>query len=174
MQFTQTQLITGGRSNLNFWSFVPNLSVSKGVVSTQSQHDTLLCGAMMGEKLITGTSEGSFITWDLTENKIVGEVKAHTSAVTSLRDCPEGIVSGSSDGLVTIWVWSSDAFQKKRSFDVGTTSAIHSLEICPHSNGHSTMKILAVSDSTCFEISCVTGRVTKAAKIPTAGEESTC
>mmetsp|Transcript_21445 Transcript_21445/g.36383 ORF Transcript_21445/g.36383 Transcript_21445/m.36383 type:complete len:120 (-) Transcript_21445:350-709(-) len=100
------------------------------------------------------------------------EVKAHNSSVTSLRACPEGIVSGSSDGLVTIW--SSDAFQKKRSFDVGTTSAIHSLDICPHSNGHSTMKILAVSDSTCFEISCVTGRVTNAAKIPTAGEESTC
>mmetsp|Transcript_32117 Transcript_32117/g.64971 ORF Transcript_32117/g.64971 Transcript_32117/m.64971 type:complete len:756 (-) Transcript_32117:1728-3995(-) len=172
VQFTQTQLITGGRNNLNFWSFVPNLSVSKGVVSTQSQHDTLLCGAMMGDTLLTGTSEGSFVTWDLTENKIVGEVKAHNSSVTSLRACPEGIVSGSSDGLVTIW--SSDAFQKKRSFDVGTTSAIHSLDICPHSNGHSTMKILAVSDSTCFEISCVTGRVTNAAKIPTAGEESTC
>jgi len=175
VQFTQTQLITGGRNNLNFWSFVPNLSVSKGVVSTQSQDDTLLlCGALVGDTLLTGTSKGSFVTWDLTENKIVSEVKAHNSSVTSLSACPEGIVSGSSDGLVTIWVWSSDAFQKKHSFDVGTTSAIHSLDIWPHSNGHSTMKILAVSDSTCFEISCVTGRVTKAAKIPTAGEESTC
>lgn len=167
VQFTQTQLITGGRNNLNFWSFVPNLSVSKGLVSK-----TLLCSAMMDGKLITGTSEGSFVIWDLTEKKIVREFKAHNSRVTSLCACPEGIISGCSDGSITIW--SRDTFQKKHSFDVGTTAAIHSLDICPHSNGLSTMKILAVSDSICFVVSCVTGHVTNAAKIPTAGDVSAC
>lgn len=171
VQFTQTQLITGGRNHLNFWSFAPNLSVSKGVVTTQSRDDTLLCGAMMEDKLITGTSEGNFAIWDLTEKKIVRELKAHNSRVTSLCACPEGIISGCSDGSITIW--SRDTFQKKHTFDVGTTT-IHSLDICPHSNGHSTMKILAVTDSSCFIVSCVTGRVTNVAKIPTAGDVSAC
>ncbi len=169
VQFTQTQLIAGGRNNLNFWSFAPNLSVCKGVVS---RNDALLCSAMMNGKLITGTSEGSFVIWDITEKKIVKEFKAHNSHVTSLCACREGIISGCSDGSITIW--SSDTFQKKRSFHVGTSRAIDSIDICPHSNGLSTMKILAVSDSKCFIVSCVTGSVTSAAKIPTAGEVSAC
>ena len=174
VQFTQTlSLITGGRNTLNFWSFVPSLSVSKGVLSTQCQGETFLCGAILGDKLITGTSDGSFITWDLLEKKIVSEFKAHAkgSVATSLLVCPEGVVSASSDGLVTIW--SSD-LEKMHSFDVGTKSAIHSLDIRPHSNGQSTMKILVLSDSKCFEISCITGHVSNVATIPTIGGVSTC
>ena len=172
VQFTQTQLITGGRNNLIFWSFAPSLAVSKGIVLTQGQDDTLLCGAMMEDKFITGTSEGSFVTWDPTTKKIVTEFKAHNSSVTSLCACPEGIISGSGDGFITIW--SSDTFEKKRSFDVGTKCKIDSLDICPHSNGLSTLKILAVSNSNCFVLSCITGRVTVATEIPSAGEVSTC
>jgi WD40 repeat protein len=172
VQFTQTHLITGGRNNLNFWSFVPTLSVSKRVLSTQCQGETFLCGAVMGDKLVTGTSNGNFVTWDLTEKKILSEFKAHNNGcVTFLCACPEGIVSASSDGLVTIW--SSD-LEKMHSFDVGTKSPIHSLDIRPHSNGQSTIIILALSDSTCFEISCITGRVVSVANIPSVGEVSTC
>ena len=161
LQFAQSHdLIIGGRNCLNFYSFEPSLSVSRGDLSTaQCQGETLLCGAMMGEeKLITGTSGGTLITWNVTEKKIVNEFKAHSGgSVTSLCSCAEGIVSASSDGFISIW---SHSLQKMNVYQTTRSSVIHSLDVSLHSNKMSTMKILASSDdSDCFEISCVTGNV---------------
>jgi len=158
LQFTQTHLVAGGK-NLNFWSFFPNLSVSKGVLSAQCQGETFLCGAVMGDKLVTGTSGGRFVTWGLAKREIIDEFKAHNNcSITSLCNCPEGVISASSEGHITIW--SSD-MQKIRTFDVGFSNAIHSLDIRPHSDGQTTVKVLAVSESKCvYELSCITGRCT--------------
>ena len=158
LQFTQTHLVAGGK-NLNFWSFFPNLSVSKGVLSAQCQGETFLCGAVMGDKLVTGTSGGRFVTWGLAKREIIDEFKAHNNcSITSLCNCPEGVISASSEGHITIW--SSD-MQKIRTFDVGFSNAIHSLDIRPHSDGQTTVKVLAVSESKCvYELSCITARCT--------------
>jgi hypothetical protein len=171
IQMTQTHLITGGKT-LNFWSFVPTLSVSRGVLSTNYSTEELLCGAIVGDnQLITGTSGGSFITWDIAKKKIVNECQAHTAAITSLCACPEGLVSANSEGLITLW--SSD-MQKIQVFDTGSSSPIHSLDVSLHSNGLSTVKILALDPSNCFEISCITGWVSKTFQLDDKNDVPTC
>ena len=51
--------------------------------------------------------------------------------------------------------------QKSQVFDTESSSPIRSLDVSLHSNGRSTVKILALDPSNCFEISCITGRVSK-------------
>jgi len=170
IQMTQTHLVTGGKT-LNFWSFVPSLSVSKGVLSADYSTE-LLCGAIVGENMfITGTSGGNFITWDMAKKKIVNECQAHTAAITALCACPEGLVSANSEGLITLWT--SD-MQKIQVFDTKSSSPIRSLDISPHSDGRSTRKILALDPSNCFEISCITGRVSKTFQLDGKHDVPTC
>ena len=171
IQMTKTHLITGGKT-LNFWSYAPTLSVSKGVLSTDHNTEELLCGEIVGDdRLITGTSGGTFITWDVAKKKIVSECQAHAAAITALCACPEGLVSANSEGLITLW--SSD-MQKIQVFDTGSSSPIRSLDISLHSNGRSTVKILALDPLNCFEISCITGRVSKTFQFDDKNDVPTC
>jgi len=153
----QAHLVSGGSHHVNFWSERHStLGVSK-----HSHQDTLSCGVSVHETLITGTKSGALVVWE--EQKIVKEVQAHNDGVLSLCACPEGFVSGCCKGVVILW---SNTLQKVASFDVAQSSpsslqsAICSIDITPHLNGSSTMKILVRTRyGEIFEISCLAEQV---------------
>ncbi|KAL7536887.1 hypothetical protein ACHAXR_007473 [Thalassiosira sp. AJA248-18] len=158
----QTHLVSGGRKHVNFWTEQNStLVLSKGVLSKQCIHDTFLCGVPVDEKIVTGTNSGSFVVWE--DKKMVKEIQEHDESVSSLCACPEGLISGCAKGIVILW---SKTLQKVASFDVASSSSspllsrIFSIDITPHTNRSSTMKILVRTQSgEILEISCVTGNI---------------
>lgn len=66
--------------------------------------DTILCLAMLGNMLLSGTESGYIQVWDLDKAQLIHEVAAHTQAVTCLymsEDCT--ILSGSADRSVNLY-----------------------------------------------------------------------
>ena len=154
-------LITGGKNHINFWSEKnSNLLLSKGVLSKEYSDETFTCAATVDEKIVVGTTCGSFIIFE--NKKIAKDIKAHNDGVLCLCACPEGIISGSLDNTVTVW---TKALQKIGSFEVSSSvspfdKAVCALDFQSDLHGASTTKILVgTRSSNIYEISRTTGHV---------------
>lgn len=145
-------LVTSGRNYVSFWSD----EQSNLVLSHRLINENVVSIAALNETIVTGTSAGLLLVWR--DKDIVDKIHAHNRAVLQLITCPEGLVSAS-EGIVTLW---SRALQRIASYEVATTQTICSLDICMNKSREATMKILVGTESTIYEISVVTGRVTVA------------
>jgi WD40 repeat protein len=145
-------LVTSGRNYVSFWSD----EQSNLVLSHRLINENVVSIAALNETIVTGTSAGLLLVWR--DKDIVDKIHAHNRAVLQLITCPEGLVSAS-EGIVTLW---SRALQRIASYEVATTQTICSLDICTNKSREATMKILVGTESTIYEISVVTGRVTVA------------
>jgi len=160
-------LVTGGKQ-VNFWSEqstgLSTLDITKGVLSQNSTSDTFNCGISLDNKLITGTSCGSFVIWE--DKKIVQEDQAHIGSIVTLCKSPEGFISSCSKGIIILW--SSANIQKLASFDIASSQspsqlqlpAICSIDVFSNTSHSSTMKIVARMESDdILEVSTVTGSI---------------
>jgi len=157
-------LVTGGNQHVNFWSEqsgISTLDVSRGDLSQNCTSGTFNCGISLDNKLITGTSCGSFVIWE--DKKIVQEVQSHSGSIVTLCKSPEGFISSCSKGIIILW--SSANIQKIASFNIASSQSpskvqlsIYSIDMFPNTSNSSTMKILARMESTdVLEIPTVTG-----------------
>lgn len=69
------------------------------------QGHTALIGQMqlIGDRLVTGGSDGRVILWDLANNSCIHQLCAHDNSITSLQFTDRYIVSAGNDGRVKLW-----------------------------------------------------------------------
>ena len=58
---------------------------------------------IVGDQIITGSTSGDVISWDMNTHIVSKEIKAHQDAVACLKCNLYFIFSGSSDGVVKLW-----------------------------------------------------------------------
>ena len=68
-----------------------------------SPADTIMCQALAGNTLFTGSFTGEIISW--TENSIANRIKGHGKKINSIYASKDGttLVTGSGDGTVKTW-----------------------------------------------------------------------
>jgi WD40 repeat protein len=150
-------IVSGGRKHVYFWTESnATLTVKKGLLSEMCINDTFTCGVSVNKTmLITGTKSGSLVFWE--ENVIVKEVPAHNGSVMALRACPEGFISGCTQGVVILW--SIAKLEKIASYNI-SSSPIGSIDMIAHSHRSKTTKILIRTEAgDIYEVSCITGKV---------------
>ena len=145
----QIELFALSEKGVSFWT------EQRGALTLEKRQllgRTLTCGARVLDQVTAGTQCGALFV--LQGRKAVDELTdAHNGPVLALSACPEGFVSGDSDGIISIW---SPVLTKISSFD--THSAVFSIDIRPHSNNNeTTMSVLARTErGGIVELSCVT------------------
>lgn len=87
------------------WNFI---DVGQGISLTEVKAESAItCGGLHPDGLIfgTGLSSGVLKMWDIREQKNVGNLSEHSSAINSISYSENGYLfaSGSSDGTVKIW-----------------------------------------------------------------------
>lgn len=107
-------LVSGGKNHVIFWRIdAPSLVGSCGVFGTKAQLQPILCGASIGNLVITGCSTGHLYVWE--SCAVSRAIPAHNGAVYTIHATKEGCVSGGRDGHVKVW---SKAITPLADFDV--------------------------------------------------------
>eukprot|EP00814_Leptocylindrus_danicus_P009417 CAMPEP_0116006440 /NCGR_PEP_ID=MMETSP0321-20121206/1730_1 /TAXON_ID=163516 /ORGANISM="Leptocylindrus danicus var. danicus, Strain B650" /LENGTH=2265 /DNA_ID=CAMNT_0003474995 /DNA_START=74 /DNA_END=6868 /DNA_ORIENTATION=- len=156
---TDFAIVSGGISHLKFWtSHGPHLSPAKAVFNGKSKMTSMICGALLGYRFVTGSEEGSLFAWS--GRSLEEVVAAHSKCISAMYSTRDQLVTGSDDGTVKLWspdleVISLYNLHEKLGLNISISCLFAASSICSR-----VTKILVGSlDSDIYEISASTGDV---------------
>lgn len=95
-------LVSGGRDHVLFWKIdAPCLVGIYGVFGAKAQVQPILCGASIGNLVVTGCSTGHLYVWE--SCAVSKAIPAHNGAVYAIYATKDGCVTGGRDGHVKLW-----------------------------------------------------------------------
>lgn len=150
---SETEFATIGVKHFKFWTLSGcQLLGKKG--SFGRNNPLLLCIAIQGSNIFTGTSTGTIIRW--TGNAAVKSTNIHTRAVDSLWASSTSIVSGGKDGFVHIL---DNNLNKRQSFDLSAPQyeSVSSLIRSAMLNDSCSHLLVGTYGSEIYEIDIATG-----------------
>jgi len=155
-------LVSGGKDHINFWTEKGGgLNSSKGIFGLVGDIQTMICGASVGTRFVTGALNGCLYVWE--EKKLEKIIKAHQRKINCLHSFKGGIVTGGDDGCVTVW---SQKIKQIASFDLidaNVTSLnrkVRSVHVKSNTSKKRALKILIGTEgSEIYEMSTQTGNI---------------
>eukprot|EP01135_Chromosphaera_perkinsii_P001223 Nk52_evm22s162 gene=Nk52_evmTU22s162 len=102
--YEANSIVSCGVKHIKFWDLSGNsLLAKKGVFGKTGEVQSLLCLAF-GPDNVTYSGGLNGDIYKFVGNTLVGSLaKAHTAAIFSLFQCPQGYASGSKNGVVRLW-----------------------------------------------------------------------
>jgi microtubule-associated protein-like 6 len=98
------KLLTGGKDHVAYWTVDGKcMRPYSGIFGEKGRIQPVLCAAVAGQNIVTGTVTGDLYLWHPTERKISKSIRAHAKSVNSLYATTSGLVSASKDGTIKIW-----------------------------------------------------------------------
>lgn len=153
---------TGGRFHQKFWRLNGKcLNASYAEYDKKVKIGTLLCGAVVGSKFLSGSTSGHLYVWQ--GKKLDRLIRAHELGVTAVWSCSVGAVTAAKDGTIKMWSLQLDHI---RSFtlteaDVPPVLAcVRSLDGVVTSSGEAVSKVLATTaGGEIYEIAAKSGSI---------------
>ena len=157
------QLVTGGVDHVTFWTLNgATLTPLRALWGSVGKLQTMLCGAAIGIRFVTGASSGHLYVWK--NRRCEKMIRAHERSIESLHATPAGLVTAGSDGFVKLWTLQ---FQHLRSYDLAeapvppllaAVCGVHSA--LDMSGGAITKIIVGTASSEVYEIAKDSGSIT--------------
>eukprot|EP01156_Anaeramoeba_ignava_P011457 Anaeramoba_ignava/a483397_44.p1 GENE.a483397_44~~a483397_44.p1 ORF type:complete len:679 (-),score=213.38 a483397_44:41-1843(-) len=128
--FIPNQFITCGIKNLRFWQLNKNRVTSERA-DLSSKGEIVLHSLIMFDQnsVITGTSTGEILVWDLQTKSIIKTFRAHAGPCFALHTTKENVfLSGGKDGKVILW--DNQTFSRVRTITKFTGGPIRAIDLC--------------------------------------------
>lgn len=155
-------LASGGRFHQKFWKLNgKSINPFYAEYDKKTKISTLLCGAAVGNKFVSGSVAGHLYIW--LGKRLDRIVRAHELGVTCLSSCGVGMVSAAKDGIVKLW---NLEFEHIRSFTLSEADVppllknVRSIDILlSPANTYISQVLAATSSGEIYEISTKSGNM---------------
>jgi microtubule-associated protein-like 6 len=154
---------SGGRYHQKFWKIDGKcINASYAVYDRRTRIGTLLCGTLVGNRYVSGSTKGQLFVWN--GRKLDRMIRAHELGVTCIWAGPTGAITAAKDGLIKMW---SLQFEHRRTYVLNEAdvppiiSCVRSIDAFMSTNNDFINQILvATAGGEIYEIAAQSGNTT--------------